>query len=78
MIDIKRKRDTTGRKPGSDALFACIASHNIHDAYHLLYTNEAEIDGQDFNGQTALHHAVNRNNIDMIHTLLEKNADPCI
>jgi hypothetical protein len=50
MIDMKRKRDTTGRKPGSEALFACIATHNIHDAYHLLYTNEADIDGQDING----------------------------
>ena len=58
------------KKVGADILFHAINHHNLHDAIALLEDGEVDVDGQNINGMTALHYAVEAQSLIMIKTLL--------
>ena len=62
----------------SNDLIRASRTNNTPLVQHILSLSTSEIDRQDIDGFTALHHAVSNSNIILVELLLEKGADPNI
>ncbi len=72
--DPNAKEEVSGRTP----LHKAIQEGNNDVIEELLKSDKLEINVQDYDGNTALHHAANKSDPELISILLLKNPDPTI
>ena len=63
------------KKLGSDLLYMSISHGDVHNVIHLIEEDEVDVNCPNINGQTALHFAVNAQNLAIVELLVHYNAE---
>jgi len=72
----KRKIQDEGNKPPSDEFWETVKRGTVQDVKDYIEKERVNVNAQDKDGMTALHHAVVSNsNVDVVKYLIEKGAD---
>ena len=76
LIESGQLSVTGTNKEGMDPLILAVDCEFSTDTLEYLLKKGCDVNGQDEHGRSALHYAVDLDNIDIVKFLMEKGADP--